>query len=445
MIKKLLSALLLTATLTVSAQVDKDPWTAPAWARNATIYEVNVRQYTKAGTFRAFESQLPRLKSMGVDILWLMPIYPIGKEGRKGKLGSYYAVRDYRAVNPEFGTMADLKHLVQVAHEKGMRVILDWVPNHSAPDNPLTKLHPDWYTHDSLGHIVPPVPDWSDVADFNYDNKGLREYQIESMKFWLREANVDGFRCDVAMMVPLDYWKQCRLALDKVKKVFMLAEAEGPEFHRNGFDMTYGWEYMGLCNKIAKGEKTVKDLYQYFTDHATKYKPTDNVMYFTSNHDENSWNGTEYERLGEGAKAYAVISATIPGMPLVYTGQESMLNRRLAFFEKDSIKWGDYPMTKFYSALLHLKQTNKALWVEDSTAALIPLTDDNKNVFAFVRSRGDKQVVTIVNLSDKAADVRYTNDALLGKYKDIFNTKELDLNKQLTLTIRPWGYNVLVK
>lgn len=439
--------LFIAGTLNLSAQSKGDAWTTPKWAENATIYEVNVRQYTPEGTFKAFEANLPRLRAMGVDILWLMPIYPIGVEGRKGKLGSYYAVKDYRAVNPEFGDLNDLRHLVSKAHELGFKVILDWVANHSAPDNALTKEHPEWYKHDSLGHIIPPVPDWSDVAAFDYSQKGLRQYQIESMKYWIREAGVDGFRCDVAMMVPLDFWKECRIELDKAKKVFMLAEAEGPEFHRNGFDMTYGWDYMNLCNKIAKGEKTAADLYEYFYDWDEKYWDDDNVMYFTTNHDENTWNGTEYERLGKAAKVFAVLCATVPGMPLVYTGQESALDHRLAFFEKDSIQWDSYPLGDFYTKLLTLKRTNKAMLVDmQDDYDLDFLFDKNQaSTFAFVRRRDKSQVLTIVNLSDKPVDVKINRNNIAGSYTELFSGQKLQVKDQVSLHLGPWGYKVYVQ
>jgi glycosidase len=439
-------ALFLLCQAAFSQKANTDAWRTPDWAKSATIYEVNVRQYTKDGTFKAFEKEMPRLRKMGVEILWIMPIFPIGEKGRKGSLGSYYAVKDYRAVNPEFGTLADLQHLVKSAHAQGFKVILDWVANHSAPDNDLVNTHPEWYTHDSLGHIIPPVPDWSDVADFNYDQKGLRNYQIESMKYWIKNADVDGFRCDVAMMVPLDFWRECRIELDKTKKVFMLAEGEGPEFHRNGFDMTYGWDYLNICNKIAKGEKTTADLYDYFDTTARKYKPWDNIMYFTTNHDENSWNGTEYERLGKAAKAFAVLSAIVPGIPLVYTGQESALDHRLAFFEKDSIAWGNYPLQDFYSKLLHLKETNPVLWI-DNTSEESELSSDKKaeSNFVFVRRKGGKKVLTIINLSDKATDLTLNTEATEGVYTDLFTGKPQKITRGETLHMEPWGYHVFVQ
>jgi glycosidase len=432
---------------TAFAQKNTDAWHTPAWVKNATIYEVNLRQYTQEGNFKAFEKELPRLRTMGVDVLWLMPIYPIGEKGRKGSLGSYYAVKDYRAVNPEFGGMDDFKHFVKTAHAKGFKVILDWVANHSALDNPLTKEHPDWYNHDSLGNIIPPVPDWNDVADFNYDKKGLRDYIIESMKFWLKETDIDGFRCDVAMMVPLDFWKQCRIELDKTKKVFMLAEAEGPEFHRNGFDMTYGWDYMNLCNKIAKGEKTAGELYRYFEELDNKYKRYDNVMYFTTNHDENSWNGTEYERLGDAAKAFAVMSATVPGMPLVYTGQEAALNRRLAFFDKDSIDWDKYKLNDFYTKLLHLKEENTALSLDSAGYGDFELLLDKtfEHHFAFLRKRGNDKVLVIINLSNKHTEIKMNKGELDGEYTELFTGKKRHIMKGEEIKMEPWGYRVYVK
>ena len=432
---------------TKALAVDTDAWASPKWAENATIYEVNLRQYTKEGTFKAFEPNLPRLRAMGVDVLWLMPIYPIGVKGRKGSMGSYYAVKDYRAVSPEFGALKDLRHLVKVAHEQGFKVILDYVANHSSPDNALIKKHPEWYTHDSLGHIIPPVADWSDVSDFNYGQKGLRQYQIESMKYWIKQADVDGFRCDVAMMVPLDFWKECRIELDKTKKVFMLAEAEGPEFHRNGFDMTYGWDFMNTCNKIAKGEKTANDLYEYFYSADAKYKNSDNIMYFTTNHDENSWNGTEFERLGKAVKAFAVLSATVPGMPLIYTGQESGLDRRLAFFEKDSINWGNYEWGPFFTMLLKLKEQNKAMFIEADGDNDLDFLREKKaeNVFAFIRRREGNQVLTVVNLSAKPVDLKMTKSNIAGDYTELFTAEKISIKKELSVHLEPWGYKVYVQ
>jgi len=423
-----------------------DFYTHPDWARNSSIYEVNIRQYTPQGTFKAFEASLPRLKEMGVDILWIMPIYPIGEKNRKGSLGSYYAVKDYQKVNPEFGTLDDFKELVAKAHSMGFKVILDWVANHSAPDNFLTVVHPRWYTHDSTGKIIPPVPDWTDVADFNYDQKGLWSYQIESMKFWIKNADVDGFRCDVAMMVPLEFWKEVRTQLDQTKKVFMLAEAEGPEFNRNGFDMTYGWELLNLMNKIAKGEKNTEDVVQYLKRTDSLYTKNDYHMYFTSNHDENSWNGSEYERMGDAVKCLDVLCFTLPGMPLIYSGQESAISNRLKFFDKDSVAWKDFPLQKFYQSLLALKKSNPALWNGTEGGDLQWLQTGNKGVLAFTRKKGSRQVVVILNLSNKPQSVQLNSPQQLeGKYKDLFTSTTTTLHGITNRNINSWDYTILVK
>ena len=444
MIRKYISLCLLVCTGLISfAQTDF--YTHPDWAKNASIYEVNVRQYTQEGTFKAFEKTLPRLKEMGVDILWIMPIYPIGELNRKGTLGSYYAVKDYQKVNPEFGTMDDFKTLVAKAHSMGFKVILDWVANHSAPDNYLTKEHPDWYTHDSTGKIIPPVPDWNDVADFNYDKKGLWNYQIESMKFWIKNADVDGFRCDVAMMVPSEFWKEVRTELDKTKKVFMLAEAEGPEFNRNGFDMTYGWELLNLMNKTAKGEKGADDIAQCLKKTDSLYSRNDYHMYFTSNHDENSWNGSEYERMGDAVKCFDVLCFTLPGMPLIYSGQESAISNRLRFFDKDTIAWQNYPLQKFYKTLLAIKKNNPELWNGTAGGDLQLLKTTNKNVLAFARTKGDKQLLVVLNLSNKTQTAQVKSSGFSGKYREAFTSAISTLNGFYSGFLKSWDYSILVK
>jgi len=423
----------------------QDFYTHPAWSKDATIYEVNVRQYSKEGNFKGVEAQLPRLKEMGVKILWLMPIYPIGVKERKGSLGSYYAVKDYRAVNPEYGTLADFKEFMKQAHALGFKVILDWVANHSAPDNNLTVEHPDYYTHDSTGKIIPPVPDWTDVADFNYDNKGLWNYQIESMKFWIKEADVDGFRCDVAMMVPNEFWKEVRTQLDKVKPVFMLAEADGPEFHRNGFDMTYGWELHSLMNQIAKGKKDTKDLVDYIHKNDSIYSHGEYRMYFTSNHDENSWNGSEYERMGDAAKVFAVLTFGLPGLPLIYSGQESAEGRRIKFFDKDPIDWKDYPLAGFYKKLVWMKKENPALFNGLDGGNMTIIETGNKNIFCFTRTRGEDKVLFMLNLSGTEQKFNVNGAGINGNYQSLFSDKPITLPAASAGKLAPWGYEVFVQ
>jgi len=416
----------------------------PEWVPNATIYEVNIRQFTPEGTFGAFEKHLPRLKAMGVDILWLMPIHPIGELNRKGSLGSYYAVRDYRGINPEFGTHEDFAHLVEEAHNLGMKVIIDWVANHTSPDALwIEEGKLDWYTLDSLGKVQPTIgTDWWDVADLNYDNPAMRKEMIACMEYWVRDFNIDGYRCDVAGWVPMDFWNTARAALDQIKPVFMLAEAEGKELY-SAFEMTYGWEFHHILNDVAKGKKNAADVQAYFE--RMQLPAGAFHMNFTSNHDENSWNGTEMERMGDARFAMAVMAATIQGMPLVYNGQESSLDRRLKFFDKDSINWDKMDLVDFYTRLLSLHQRNPALAVGLQQAAPKFLsTKDQKDLLIYTRERGDSKVLVVINLSEQAKKVTLSA-AAAGTYTNLFTNKKEILKGKQVLTLAPWGYAVYVR
>ena len=417
----------------------------PDWAQNATIYEINVRQFSKDGTFTQVTKQLPRLKSMGVDIVWLMPIHPIGVKNRKGSLGSYYAVQDYKAVNREFGDLNDFKTLVNKAHELGMYVIIDWVANHSSPDNVwIEEGHLDWYTLDSTGNVQPTIgTDWWDVADLNYDNPAMRSEMIKSMKYWLTEANIDGFRCDVAGWVPMDFWMEARAELQAVKPIFMLAEAEEVPLH-DAFEMTYGWNFHHIMNDVAKGKKDATAIVDYVK--TNKYPSTAFRMNFTSNHDENSWNGTEMERMGDARFALAVLASTIEGMPLVYNGQETSLDRRLKFFDKDSIQWKKMDLVPFYTKLLNLHQTNAALWVRDgNNQAHFLATKNTKEHLVYTREDGNQQVVVVLNLSNKKAEVSFDSSTLSGEYTDLFSGKKKTLFNSNKVALGPWGYQVFYK
>jgi glycosidase len=417
----------------------------PEWSRNATIYEVNVRQFTPEGTFEAFSEHIPRLKKMGVDILWLMPVNPIGEKNRKGSLGSYYSVRDYTAVNPEFGNMDDFKKLVDKAHQEGMKVILDWVANHTAWDHAWVTEHPDWYTQDSLGNLVSPF-DWSDVADLNYDNnEGLGTAMLDALKFWVVEADIDGYRCDVAGMVPLDFWETARMELDKIKPVFMLAEAEQPEHHTRAFDMSYGWELHHILNDIAKGNKNANALEQYFEKQDTLYPADAYRMLFTSNHDENSWQGTEFERMGEASVCMAFLAATLPGMPLIYSGQESAFNERLRFFDKDTIDWKDYRLEPFYQKLFNLKHAYQPLWNGTWGGKMIRVeTTADSTVFAFLREKEGDKVFVLANLSGNVTEVNLKGKIYDGTYKEWFSEEEKTFGKNAAIRLKPWEYKVFV-
>lgn len=419
----------------------------PEWAKNAVIYEVNVRQYTPEGTFKAFESQLPRLKAMGVGILWLMPVNPIGVVNRKGSLGSYYAVKDYLAINPEYGAKDDLKELVKKAHELGMHVIIDWVANHTSWDNNLITEHPDWYKHDSVtGKIIPPVPDWTDVAGLNYKKKELREYMTNALIYWVKEADIDGFRCDVAGMLPISFWNSAVPKIKAVKPVFMLAEWETPEMHDTAFDMTYSWDIYHLMNEIAQGKKTADQLDTILKKEASRYPVDAYRMRFTTNHDENSWNGTEFTRLGDAVKTFAVLCFTMPGMPLIYSGQESAFNRSLKFFDKDLIDWDSYSLAGFYTSLDDLKKENAALSAGSDGGKMIKVASDNdKNIYSFIRKKDNNTVFVILNLSNQEQTATLKGDSFPGEYKSLFENNEIKIDSPLSVTLKPWEYRVYYK
>lgn len=428
-------------------------WSHPAWSRHAVIYEVNVRQYTPEGTLAAFARHLPRLDSLGVNILWMMPVQPIGKVNRKGPLGSYYSIRDYTAINPEYGTAADFRAVVDDAHRRGMKVILDWVANHTAFDHPWITQHPEWYVHradgsisnarDNEGHET----DWTDVAELNYDDPAMRRAMIASMRWWLDSMRVDGFRCDVAGGVPMDFWIEARRALAAVRPdLFMLAEAEGPQFHA-AFDMTYGWELHHLLNDIAQGKKGAAALDAYFAEQDTLYPPDAYRMYFTSNHDENSWNGSALERMGENHRPAFVLAATVEqGMPLLYTGQEASLRKRLRFFEKDTVDWSGASLAGFYHALFALKHAEPALANGDSGGRQVKLeTDGGDRVYGFTRTRGRNTVLVAVNFGDAPATIAYRGLAAAGEYTDWFSKARLRVMGSGTIDVPARGYRVLVR
>lgn len=379
----------------------------PDWTRRAAIYEVNLRQYTPEGTFKAFAAHLPRLKTMGVDILWLMPVQPIGKLNRKGSLGSYYAVSDYTAVNPEFGTLDDLRALVQQAHTLGMKVILDWVANHTAWDHGWTTAHTDWYQQDAQGKIfpvtfhagTPQVEYWTDVVALDYDNQALWTAMIDAMAFWVREADIDGFRCDVAGLVPTPFWNAARRQLDAIKPMFMLAEWSEPELHAQAFDMTYGWDLSMLMKQVAQGQATAQALRDWVQQLPHGFPADAYRLRFTSNHDQNSWHGTDAETYGPAWPVMTVLSFTLPGMPLVYGGQEAGLDKRLAFFERDPIVWGDLPHQAFLAGLLTLKHQHPALANGAHGAPTVLLDAGNAAVFAFERALPGDTVQVLANLS----------------------------------------------
>ncbi|MCK8490339.1 alpha-amylase family glycosyl hydrolase [Spirosoma sp. RP8] len=424
---------------------------APEWAKNATIYEVNTRQFSAAGTFKAVELQLPRLKELGVDIIWMMPIYPISQKNKKGTLGSPYAVADYKSVNPDYGTLADFKSLVDRAHVLGLRVILDWVPNHTGWDHTWVKEHPDWYTLVKGKMTTPLDPktgkptDWTDVVDLNYDNPAMRKGMIEAMQYWIKECDVDGYRCDVAGYVPDDFWAQLRPELDKIKTVFMLAEWEDdPAQFKKCFNMNYGWALFAMMKNIAQGKLPATSLDTLRSSNQKRFPAWYYQMLFTQNHDENTNNGTLEESFGPSADAFIVLSSTLEGMPLVYNGMESNLTKRLAFFEKDTIPWGTYEKSHFFKALLTLKHRNRALWngLAGGKAEKIT-TDHDETVYAYSRQRDNDRVTVLLNLSNQAQTFRLSGEGYEGLYTEVFSRHPMELKPDMSLTLKPWEYKVL--
>jgi len=397
----------------------------PKWAEDATMYEVNLRQYTPEGTIAAFETHLPRLKELGVKILWIMPIQPIGEKNRKGTLGSYYSIQDYKKVNPEFGSTADFRNLVAKCHELGLKVIIDWVANHTAWDNSWITTNPDWYAKDSTGNMYGPY-DWSDVAQLDYSNMDMRNAMIDAMTYWVKEADIDGFRCDVAGLVPVDFWESARSAIEPIKPIFMLAEDENQiALLHKAFNSNYGWSLHAAMNQVAKGEKTAIDITSYFAKIDTLYPTGTFPMQFTSNHDENSWNGTEYERLGGAVKTFAAFTFLCPGMPLIYSGQEAGLSKRLQFFEKDNIDWSNLEMSTFYKQLTDLKKNNQALF-NGSYGAPIKFIPNNvsEKVVVFERKINNNHVVALFNFTNSELSIT-ANTTITGNYADYFTNKNV--------------------
>ena len=425
----------------------KDPRALPEWAKSATIYEVNLRQFTPEGTFIAFSKHLPRLKELGVDILWFMPIYPISKAKRKGRLGSYYAVADYKATNPEFGTIEDFDNMVKQIKELGMHIILDWVPNHTGWDHAWITDHPDWYTQNAEGEIIDPIDPgtgeswgWTDVADLNYDNMDMRNEMISDKMFWINEHGIDGFREDVAHNVPDSFWDAVAEAVYATDRdIFMLAEAEVPA-HRNSrnFHMGYGWSAHHLLNEIAHGEKSVSDIDAWFVEDRKNFAEGI-AMHFTSNHDENTWAGTVFERMGDAHLALAALTFTFDGMPLIYGGQEEPMKKRLKFFEKDDIGFSQYAYTDFYKKLNDLKESNQALWNGEYGGTLTKLID-HPQVYVFEREKNGDTVSCIFNLSDKRQSITLPKAI---SAKDIMSGQQINWKTETALGLEPWQYYIL--
>lgn len=417
------------------------------WTRDAVIYQINTRQFTDEGTFVAAQAELPRLADMGVDILWLMPIHPIGEVNRKGTLGSPYAVSDFRAVNPELGTLEDFKAFVDAAHDLGLKVIIDWVANHSAWDNPLLETNPDWYARDWEGEPHPPLgTDWSDVIEFDYSEPGLRRYMTEALVYWVRDVGIDGFRCDVAGLVPLDFWETARAELNKIKPVFMLAEWETRDFHAKAFDATYAWTWKDAMHPIARGELSGGAIWGYYFNQQTAWPEDAYRMVYTANHDQNSWDGTAPEIFGDAYEAAIVLAFTGEGMPLVYNGQEAFNEKQLEFFERDPITWRDHPIEDLFRSLIILKTETSALHNGKHGARMVQIGNTAMDdVVSFTRSDGNGSVFVALNFSGEDRTVTFNDGPFAGRYTDHFSGDAVTLKDGDAMALPAWGYRVLVR
>lgn len=416
------------------------------WLATTNIYEVNIRQYSDEGTFNAFAKELPRLKDMGIEVLWFMPIHPIGIISRKGKLGSYYSIRDFKTTNPEFGTPDEFKNLIAHAHQLGMRVIMDWVANHASWDNVWTVDHPEYFERDSTGNFKPPY-DWTDVIQIDHSSIAEQDSMIDAMKFWVTNFNIDGFRADLAHLTPLEFWKKARTAIEPLKPgLFWLAETEEAGYHEV-FDASFTWEWMHKTEDYYKQKADLNSLYNVLYKYENDFPASAYRMYFTSNHDENSWNGTEYEKYGDMAKTLAVFSLTWNGIPMIYSGQEMPNLKRLAFFEKDPIDWdGRYALHDFYKTLLKLRKRNPALRSADPEVITQTIaTSDDKRIMAYLRRNKNDEVFVLLNLGGEKAGFSIKDQFLKGKFVNIFTGAENFLFADTFIEMQPWGFLVYEK
>lgn len=396
------------------------PFNTVQWALRANVYEVNLRQYTKEGTLQAFAAHLPRLADMGVTVLWFMPITPISLKGRLGSLGSYYACSDYTAINPEFGTEQYFIHLVNAAHTLGMKVIIDWVANHTGQDHVWTVSNPNFYMQDDQKNFTE-RNGWKDVIDLNYDNHEMRAAMINAMRYWIDTAGIDGFRCDMAHLVPLNFWIEARQALDAVKPLYWLAECEDVRYFE-AFDTTYAWAFMHASGSINRHEPNLKPVFDQLDVYASEGTNT-HKLFFTSNHDENSWNGTEYEKYGVTAKAWAVFTATWGGLPLVYSGQEIPNHKRLLFFDKDQLAWPEQTtqiaLHAFYKSLFSLRANNDAVVLGQTQMLQTPYPS---SIIGFIKKHQNNVVLVLLNISEhNRLAFEISHPLLVGKFEQIFS------------------------
>ncbi len=417
------------------------------WVKSTNVYEVNVRQYTVEGTFNAFAKALPRLKDMGVETLWFMPITPIAKKEMKGTIGSPYACSDYTSINHEFGTLEDFKRLVDTAHGMGFKIIIDWVANHTGWDHVWTVSNPAYFKRDEATNDFKRASGMDDIIELDYNNPALRKAMIGAMKFWVEETNIDGFRCDLATWVQVDFWEEARPQVDAIKPLFWLGEfdqIDNPDY-KPVFDCSYAWKWMHETEAFYKNNLGMEVLDDLLIKYDITVRDSMN-LWFTSNHDENSWNGTEYEKYGDMAKVLAVFSFAWNGIPLIYSGQELPNMKRLQFFDKDVIEWdGSYQLHDFYKALNAIKKINPALRAGDPAVTTYRLQTRQRNLLAWLRKNGPHEILVILNFGNQAIKLELSARIVSGSYRNVFNGSVIDLTGSTEFELAPWGFLLFEK
>ncbi|MGB7408904.1 MAG: alpha-amylase family glycosyl hydrolase [Pontixanthobacter sp.] len=462
MLKLTVMLLALALSATSSPVIAQEPggsdWTPqqyvqlenPAWSRDAVLYQINTRQFTSEGTFVAAQRELPRLKALGVDVLWLMPIHPIGEVNRKGTLGSPYAVKDYTGVNPEFGTKAEFRAFVDAAHAQGFKVILDLVANHTAWDHPLAAQHPEWYEKTWDGQFRPtPWWDWSDIIDLDWSQPGVREHVGSAMGYWVREFGVDGFRADVAGYVPVDFWETMRRRLTAIRPVFMLGEVQQTAWHRAAFDATYAWDWHNTAKNVAQGRGDATSFYGYYAENESLWPRAAMRMTYIENHDSNAWEGTMRENFGPALDVMTALSFTGEGLPLVHNGMEACNAKRLEFFEKDAIDWRQGSACGYGDLirdLIAFRRDNPALANGRWGARMQKVETDNpQQILAWVRvdEASGNTVAGFFNMSGKPADAVLKDGHAAGIYREFRADDPVTLAQGGTLSMAPWTFRLL--
>lgn len=420
--------------------------TQPSWTKYGVIYQINTRQFSKQGNFQGVIDGLDRIAALGVNCIWLMPIHPIGQMYRKGELGSPYAVKDYYGVNPEFGTKSDFKRLVEEAHKRELKVLIDWVPNHSAWDCDLVEKHPSWYAKDYKGDFRPsPWWDWTDIIEFDYAVPELREYMVNAMTYWVEAFDIDGFRCDVAGYVPNDFWYQARQALDAIKPIFLLAEWESRDLHERAFNMSYAWSWNETMHELAHEKGKLDRLRKYYSWNERAWPDNALRMTFVSNHDKNAWDGTQHEQFKDALPAAIVLSVLGEGMPLIHNGQEAGESKRLAFFERDPITWQDHEIGQLYSDLIRFKKSVGALANGRYGATMIQVPNSQMEaIFSFVRMDEHHKVFIALNLSSKTVECEFKDPLFEGRYKEWNSQTQVNLSTGKTERFAPWSFAIWI-